>query len=98
MSKKKQKTNRKIILGMIFAIVLSFFTYSYAIASTTLSVSSMKTQKSKITELKTEIAELDAEYFEIMNSISLEKSQDYSLKEVSNIDYIEVSPKETYQF
>ena len=72
---------------MFFAIILSFLTYSYAIASTTLSVSSMKTKNNEIQDLQTEIAELEVVYFSMIHSVSEKNAEEYGMKEVENVGY-----------
>lgn len=86
MKTEKRKTNKKIIFGMFFVIVLLFATYSYAIASTTLSVSDMKIKNIKIADLQTEISELESEYFSIINNISVDINE-YNLEEINNVGY-----------
>ncbi|MCD5390191.1 MAG: hypothetical protein LR005_02320 [Candidatus Pacebacteria bacterium] len=87
---KKQKIKRRIILGMLLSIVISFTSYSYAIASTTLSASSMELKNDKISELETEIAELETKYFDIVNVIVMGIPDNYNLVSVGDIAYVDV--------
>ena len=87
MKKNTKKLHKKIISTMLFAIVLSFLTYSYAIASTTLSVSDMKSRNSEIQDLETEIAELEVQYFGMINSISVKDAEIYGMNEITAVGY-----------
>ncbi len=85
----RQKSNKKIVFGMLFAIVLLFTTYSYAIASTTFSVSDMKTKNVKISELQTEISELEYEYFSIIDDLP-SNIYNYNLEDIKTIGYASI--------
>ncbi len=89
---EKQKSNKKIVLGMLFAIVLLFASYSYAIASTTLSVYDIKTKNSKIAELQTEISGLEYEYFSIIDTLP-KSIKDYKLENLKEVGYASVENK-----
>lgn len=90
MIKNKQKMKKKLVLGMISAIVISFTSYSYAIASTTLSASSMELKNDKISQLETEIAELETKYYDIVNNAVLDVPDNYHLIPDNHIAYVNV--------
>lgn len=84
---KKQKTHKKFSVTMLFFAVFLFFAYSSAIASATLSITDMQEKNIEIQDLETEIAELEFEYFEIMNAINQHDAQVYGLAEVTDVSY-----------
>jgi hypothetical protein len=92
---RKQKSQKKIIAGVIFAIIISFAGYSYAIASTTLSASDMKTKNNKIARIRTNIAELELEYLSLLDGVSLYDANNLNLQETKNTGYISLK-KDTH--
>ncbi len=81
------------LLSMVIAgIILSFVLYSYAIASTTLSISDAKNTNSEITELQTEIAELELEYYQMINAISLTQAEELGFDETKEVHYATINP------
>jgi hypothetical protein len=91
----KQKSQKNIIIGMVFAIIFSFAGYSYAIASTTFSASDMKTKNNKIASIRTNIAELELEYLSLLEDVSLDDANSLNLKETKNTGYISLK-KDTH--
>ncbi len=96
--KTRSQKNKKVISGVIIAIVLSFITYSYAIASTTFSTSDSRSKDIEIQELQTEIAELEINYFKMMNSISVADAGRYGMKELKTIGYADIDSQVTVAF
>jgi len=94
-TQRQKKSQKRIIGGIIFAILLSFLSYSYAIASTSFSASNMKEKNSEITVLETDIAELEQQYLSLLDSLSLEDVQKYHLSPVQNIGFAN-QEKNTY--
>ncbi|MCI5050998.1 MAG: hypothetical protein MRY57_01680 [Candidatus Pacebacteria bacterium] len=70
----KENNRKKIFLALVGGICCSFLMYGFGIASTTISVADAKTHNHSIAELQTEIAELEIEYFERINALSLEEA------------------------
>lgn len=62
----------KIFTSMVIAIVLSFGLYSFAIASTTVDVADSNVLNSDIQELRTEIAELEGNYYAMVSQMNEE--------------------------
>ena len=82
---------RKLFIGIVGGIIVSFLLYGFAITSTTLAIAEAKTDNNEIQELQTRIAELEVEYFEIINTLSLEEAQENGLSEISNLHYARVN-------
>lgn len=95
----KQKSNKKVVLGILSAIILLFVTYSYATASTIISASDNKTKNQKIAELQTEISELEYKYFSMLDELPTDVEQ-YGLKNINRIGYasIESDVKVAYNY
>jgi len=91
MKKNTKKLHKKVVSVIFFAIVLSFLTYSYAIASTTFSISNMKMKNSEIQDLETEITELEVHYFSMVHSVSEKNAEEYGMKEVENVGYVNLA-------
>ena len=83
----KDQGRRKIFRTFLLGITVSFLLYGFGIASTTLSVADAETSNYEINELQTEIAELEIEYFEIINTLSADEALLYGFNEVNNIKY-----------
>ncbi len=100
MKKIKQKSHKNIVIGIFFAITISFFSYSYAIASTTFSVSDMESKNAKITNLQTEIAGLELDYFTLMNNVSTSDVDIYGMEILNNVGYasLEKDTKVAYNY
>lgn len=73
---------------MIFVIVASFASYSYAIAGTIISTSDAKTRSVEISDLQTEIAELELEYFNIIQGVSLANAEELGFFETQDVSYL----------
>jgi|AntAceMinimDraft_6_1070360.scaffolds.fasta_scaffold06662_5 hypothetical protein len=82
----RQNLFKSLILGLI----ISFGSYSFAIASTTLSISETKSHNQAIQQLQTEIAELEGEYFAIINTLSLSEAEMYGLTETPSIHFAHI--------
>lgn len=82
---------RKLFIGIVGGIIVSFLLYSFAITSTTLAIAEAKTDNTEIQELQTEIAELEVTYFEIINTLSLEEAQQDGFSEISNLHYARIN-------
>ena len=96
MKRDAKKTSKKnTVFIMVFVIIVLFSTYSYAIASTTFAVSDMKTKNSAITNLQTDIAELELEYVDMLDKVALHDIEKYNLYEVKHVGYANVE-KNTY--
>ena len=66
---------KKVFTTMLAVIVCSFALYSFAIASTTVSISDSEIMNGKIQDVRTEIASLEGEYYTLINKLSLEEAQ-----------------------
>lgn len=66
---------KKIFTTMVAVILCSFALYSFAIASTTVSVADSKIMSGKIQDLRTEIASLESSYYTMISGLSLEQAQ-----------------------
>lgn len=67
-------SGRKIFSYLCGAIILSFALYSFAIASVTVHISDMQALDSDIENLRTEIAELERDYFTMVNNLTLNEA------------------------
>lgn len=65
---------KKIFTVILSAIALSFLMYSFAIASTTVTISDAQLMNHNIQELHTEIAGLESEYYTMINELSIEQA------------------------
>lgn len=83
---------KKLVKVLVFSIMFSFISYSFAIASTTLSVSESKSHNQDIQQLQTEIAELEAEYFTIISGLSLDGAKHYGFDETSSVHFAHLEP------
>lgn len=93
MKSQQRKSYRKILMGMFAVITLSFVSYAYATANTVFSASDMKAKNSEIADLQTEIAELEVEYFAMMNGVSIHEAKEYGLKEAPAVEYATIQKK-----
>jgi hypothetical protein len=94
----KRTTRKNIFNLLVVSIIASFVLYGFAIASTTLSIADANTHNRDINELQTEIAELEIEYFEIVNTLSLEEAQEEGFQEVSNIHYARIDDRKSVAY
>lgn len=89
---KAQKKESKSLFFklMLVSIGLLFVLYGFAIASTTISIADARTHNQDINDLQTEIAELEIQYFEQVNTLSLGEAQELGFNELSNIQYARI--------
>jgi hypothetical protein len=80
--------SRSLIVGMGFF----FGCYSFAIASTTLSIARSREYNESIQEVQTNIAELEAEYFALINTLSLEGAEMHGFAETSRVHFVHKNP------
>ncbi|MFT7328177.1 MAG: hypothetical protein ACI870_000357 [Crocinitomicaceae bacterium] len=93
------ESGRKNVFTMLlFGIAVSFILYGFAIASTTLSIANADTDNKNINELQTEIAELEIEYFEIINTLSIEHAEAKGFYELSNVHYAVIGEKKSFAY
>lgn len=78
---------RKLFMVIVGGIVVSFLLYGFAITTTTLAIAEANSDNNEIQSLQTDIAELEVEYFEIINTLSLEEAQKIGFTELSNMHY-----------
>lgn len=86
----KSHNRRHMFLGLIAGIVVSFVLYGFAITSTTLSIANADSHNNTVNDLQTEIAELEIEYFEIINTMSMEEAVTEGFNEISNIQFARI--------
>ena len=85
-------TRRKQLFRMFLGgIVLSFVLYGFAIANTTLSIADADTSNQEINELQTQIAELEVEYFEMLNTLSMDEAKSFGFNEVQDLRYARIN-------
>lgn len=91
---------KKVFHALCTGLVLSFVCYSFAIASTTLSISESKDHNTQIQDLQTEIAELELAYFDMINTLSLEGAYEYGFDETPEVHFahIEKNTSVAYNF
>lgn len=89
---------KKAFNYMLIGIISSFVLYSYAIASTTLAISSAEDMNHDIADLQTDIAELELHYYSLLNDISLEGASRLGLKEASSVEYAKIAPETTVAY
>lgn len=91
---------QKMFTTLVAGIIVSFVLYSYAIASTTLALSNVEDMNGDIGELQTEIAELELEYYGMLNDISIPEAESLGFTETKNIQYanIDVDSSVAYNF
>lgn len=91
MKKRNKRKNKKTTLMLFSALFVSFMMYSYAIASTTFSISDMEKKNVEIQDLQTEIAELEVEYFDLINSLDIARAEKMGLSELKSVSYAELN-------
>lgn len=94
----KEEGRKNILNILVSLIVVSFILYGFAIASTTVSIADANTYNRDINELQTEIAELEIEYFEIINTLSLEEAEKNGFSEISKLHYARVDETKTVAY
>ena len=87
-NRKKQINMKKIATGLLFMVILLFGTYSYAVASTTFSISDIKTKNTAIVNLQTEITDLEMRYSSQLDKLSVENVLSYGLTPVQKVAYL----------
>lgn len=65
---------KKILKIIVAALSLSFVMYSFAIASTTVTISDARVMNKNIQELRTELATLESDYYTLVNDLSLDQA------------------------
>ena len=81
---------RKKLAMIIIAMVFSFLLYSYAIASSTLSIASSRQLNQDILELQTQISELESEYHEKMIALDLANATEKGFEEITTLYFVSV--------
>ncbi len=81
---------KNIFRALLTGITLSFVLYSFAIASTTLSISESKSYSQSMRDLQTELAELEVEYFDMINTLSLTEAQERGFNETASVNFAHV--------
>jgi branched-subunit amino acid permease len=97
--KTNKAHNRKnIFRGLVTGICLSFLLYGLGITGTTLSIADAKANNSDMADLQTQIAELEIEYFEIVNTLSLSEAQILGMEEQDNVYYALIDDVKTVAY
>ncbi len=65
---------RRSLSFIIAGIILSFVLYSFAIASTTVSIADSSVTSRSIQELRTEVSELESKYYMMIDELSIEQA------------------------
>jgi hypothetical protein len=87
-TKISKSNNRKnIFRTLVGGICLSFLLYGFGITGATLNIADAKNDNRGIAELQTEIAELEIEYFEIVNTLSMEEAFVHGMTEETQVFY-----------
>lgn len=87
----KNGTGKSRLLKFALAgIAFSFVLYMFGISSATISIADADTYNQNISNLQTEIGELEIEYFEIINTLSLEQANNHGFNELSNVHYVRI--------
>jgi|AntRauTorckE6833_2_1112554.scaffolds.fasta_scaffold96709_1 hypothetical protein len=85
-------SSKKVLTFVVAALVLSFGMYSFAIASTTISISDSSLINTDIQDLQTEIAELESSYYVMINELSLEQAMTEGFYEEESVQFAHVYP------
>lgn len=89
--KTRGKCNQEnLFKGLVAGICLSFLLYGFGITGTTLSIAEAKNNNQNITEIQTEIAELEIQYFEIVNTLSIDEATAHGMKENNKVLYAHI--------
>ena len=91
----KENNRKNIFRILVGGICLSFLLYGFGITGTTLNIADAKSNNRDIAELQTEIAELEIEYFEIINTLSLEEALLYGMNEDTKVLYAYIDEVQT---
>jgi hypothetical protein len=88
--KTMQYIGRKKIAMLLIAIAFSFVLYSYAIASTTISIASSRQLNKDILELQTQISELEWEHHEKLMALDLADAHNKGFTEINTLYFVSV--------
>jgi hypothetical protein len=72
---------------LFFAITVSFFSYAYAIADTTVSISNAEMVSQDLQEIETDIAELELAFFDKIDNFSIEMAAELNMSETKMVYY-----------
>ncbi len=91
-TKKRKNTNRtlqkKIFRTLVGGIFFSFVLYAMAITYATVNIASAKTHNQDIVAVQTDIAELELEYFEMVNDLTIEQAKSLGLQEGEQVHFV----------
>lgn len=82
---------KKVLKVLVAVLTLSFVMYSFAIASTTISISDSSLMNSDIQDLQTEIAGLESTYYTMINELSLEQAGVEGFIEEESVQFAHVN-------
>lgn len=94
----KYENRKKIYTGLIAGICFLFLLYGFGIAGTTLSIADAKSNNRQLTELQTQIAELEMEYFEIINTLTMEEVVTLGMEEQEDVLYAKIDQIKSIAF
>lgn len=86
----KYQNRKNLFKVLVGGICMSFVLYGFGITGTTLSIADAKTNNKEIVDLQTEIAELEIEYFERVNSLSMDEAFNLGMEEEDDILYARI--------
>lgn len=88
-------SGKQLLKSLLAGIILSFMLYSFAIASTTVTVSDSRSLNEDIQDLRTEIAELEGNYYTMINDLSVEQALAQGFTQDEHVSFAYVD-KATY--
>lgn len=81
------RSPRKMNALLFAGIIIGVFAYGIGIISTTVHIADAKTDSQSVAELRSDIAELENDYFQKMNAINQSEAQLFGLHQVQKVEY-----------
>lgn len=82
---------KKALTVLVAVLAVSFVMYSFAIASTTISISDSSLMSSNIQDLQTEIATLESSYYTMINELTLQQAMEEGFIEEESVQFAHVN-------
>ena len=89
---------KKMSYMFIFLTSTLFLLYGFIIVSTIINIAEADTHSRDIGELQSEISELEIEYFEIVNTLSIDQAKIYGFSELSSVHYVHIDETNSFAY
>lgn len=99
MNKKQIRNTKKYLARTLIALLATgFVSYAYAITHTTVTISSSQSLTKKNQEIRTELSQLELEYFEIVNNIDINEASEGGFAKAEKVYYAQRSDIQQFAF